>query len=309
MVSTEDTNATSYIVAPLPKVKDSQLASCELFEYIRMVCDRIAPGLKVEYTESERVISTECHYDDQGNLITEEADTIIPYNPIYTQGTSSWPDIFAKRVVKVIKEAEFSLICERYQQCTELHESLKRFGIDLDKYFYLSLWLRDYILEWKTEYHSYSESLNMLRRRIERGDKFYAEPAEDGKMEEIFFPDALLVLIEQCSKLGRNSRSEVKMERSVSETTLFGCFMDTLADEFIKGFEADNSKKKRGTTSSPRLIACKTLYAIKMTDDKDKYYDHDPIDNLKKWKNQFPKNLGKADIIHPSDHYQIENEI
>lgn len=310
---TEENNAkvSDYIVALLPVGQPESVASSNLFDYIRLVCDKIAPSLKVDYQDYESETITEVWFEDDGTPHTESYEAILPHSPIYGSAPSYWPLYFAKRLISEISEDLLKSIRLRFQECVELLDSLRCFQIDPDKYFYLCLWLRDYVNDWKSDYTIYTESLTSLKRRIERGDRFFAtQSAEDKNLEEIFLPESLLVLINNCSKIGCNSRSEVIRSRTIPETAIFGCFVDILTCSFFNMFTVDKRRKKmKRSTTSPKLMSCKSLYAIKMTDDKDKFYDHDPIDTLKNWKRDFPKRLGSPDIIHPSNNYQPDNVI
>lgn len=221
----------------------------------------------------------------------------------------------------------------KYENSTEVQDTLRALGIDKEKFWYLCLLIKDYV-EGETidtfinNNPTHREEMQCLIKEIEKlkprkwGDLYFTEGNGELKIKISKHPLVItdghtLALIKLAVEeyLERNACNTILLDSSPvdfdSKTTLaFGYrlfLFDKYLSWFLKGFKANKkvqaSDSKNKVSTDKKLLISRMLFILGVTDEKDYYEEYDEdVHKNDKLKNTL-KNYKNAKIDTDNKYY------
>lgn len=257
-----------------------------LLAYVRVVCDEMCPIIEEEFHDFEEVPILVPDYDEQGNVIGQHEEIARErYNPKHIIKPSKWPLIFANRLCKMNMTDEFQSLYDRYSECEELHTTLDYYSLNKDSYFYLCLWLDDYVCDWfqnGTEYNQTNRQfLQQVIDKLSKSNGDVTLSTGKGQKYKIHFDELHCKLMCEVLQDYMNSHPIILNGRSESPDKINGQTyrywkFDKMLEEFILQHGSRNETIKNTApilSTDFKLLVSRSLYAIGAFDAKKQYYD------------------------------------
>lgn len=270
----------------LINVSNDNLRNVPVLKYVCQICDKIGPSIEREILGQYLEDIKTAGYDETGMQVFESRENVNMYGNQVAK-LSVWPKYFVKRYLdNEVSTRNPSL----YLECKEIQEMLcESFSdpIDVSAYWYLCLWIRDFVDNAITI--SKFKSLNMRNQLLSfADDSIKASSTNDAyieihtgkgrkpniKIDNKILLEAIGLMVKKGTEenilsipqLGLNSRSNNENEEPLSQHQKIGLFI-LLMEEFLEVYTAKRRKLGAKSNAKLRLISM-SIYSIGLSDNK-----------------------------------------
>lgn len=278
-----------------------------LLKYVCSLCDDLFPGKELLYN-GDSTESIDLLFDPEtgGELLDR---MFIPIPSDYTIVESEYPLIFAKRYVA---NAFYDIRPNLYIAATELHASLRNYGIELEPFWYLCLFLRDYVDSLYDDTNTFNKSArqqitSMIKaiKNMKPGATLKLHTGKGGDNVEISSSFVIEEIGEFLSKTLEEYHSSFMLNARTSNDNNANKLTDMekyavyyhMMKLFLSGFKA--KRRDRNASANKYLLASRCLYVVGLAEGE--YYQAATYrgnlleNNMSRYK--------KVGIYHASDVY------